>query len=99
MADAENLFRQHTVKPYMEEVRHVWEFRCISLFATFSFILRAIVSQKEIQLISVYLLQVITEQFINSHPNGLSGMYNELLEFIPGRCKCLRDITSGGMHG
>lgn len=54
--DAENLFRQHTVKPYMEEV--------------------------------------ITEQFIKSNHNGLRGMFDKILQFIPQHCKILTDVTS-----
>ena len=53
-----------------------------------------------LKILNYYLcLKVVTEQFISNHPNGLSGMYSEVLDFIPKKCKCLTDITSGGMHG
>ncbi|XP_050417131.1 conserved oligomeric Golgi complex subunit 2 [Patella vulgata] len=55
--DAENLFRQHIVKPYMEEI--------------------------------------ITEQFIKANGNGLMGLFDKVLEFIPKHCKVLKDVTSG----
>ncbi|KAH3850726.1 conserved oligomeric Golgi complex subunit 2-like [Dreissena polymorpha] len=54
--DAENLYRQHIVRPYMEEV--------------------------------------ITEQFIKNDHNGLRGMFNKVLDFIPTHCKLLTDVTS-----
>lgn len=56
--DAENLFRQHVVKPYMEEV--------------------------------------ITEAFLRSSGQGLEGMFNKVLDFIPTHCRVLRDITCPG---
>ncbi|KAJ8308390.1 hypothetical protein KUTeg_013264 [Tegillarca granosa] len=55
--DAENLFRQHVVKPYMEEV--------------------------------------ISEQFLRTSRQGLQGMYTKILDFIPQKCKLLKDVTSG----
>ncbi|XP_045170121.2 conserved oligomeric Golgi complex subunit 2-like [Mercenaria mercenaria] len=54
--DAESLYRQHIVKPYMEEV--------------------------------------ISEQFIKSNHNGLKGMFDKVLQFIPQHCKLLTDVTS-----
>ncbi|KAK2169643.1 hypothetical protein LSH36_8g08045 [Paralvinella palmiformis] len=56
MRDAENLFRQYIVQPYLEEI--------------------------------------ITEQYIKNHPNGIDDMYAAILEFIPKHCKVLKDITS-----
>ncbi|XP_071080140.1 conserved oligomeric Golgi complex subunit 2-like isoform X1 [Haliotis cracherodii] len=56
--DAENLFKLHIVKPYMEEF--------------------------------------INEQFIRSSSQGLQGLYGKVLEFIPKKCKILKDVTSGG---
>ncbi|KAK7104007.1 hypothetical protein V1264_018785 [Littorina saxatilis] len=56
--DAENLFRQHVVKPYMEEV--------------------------------------ISETFIRSSSQGLEGMFNKVLDFMPTHCHVLRDITCPG---
>ncbi|XP_041354010.1 conserved oligomeric Golgi complex subunit 2-like [Gigantopelta aegis] len=56
--DAETLFRQHVVKPYLEEV--------------------------------------ITEEFIRSGSQGLRGMFAKVVEFIPKKCKVLKDVTSGG---
>ncbi|WAR18458.1 COG2-like protein [Mya arenaria] len=54
--DAENLYRQHIVRPYMEVI--------------------------------------ITEQFIKSNHNGLKGMLDKILEFIPTHCKLLTEVTS-----
>lgn len=59
--DAESLYRQHTVKPYMEEV--------------------------------------ITENFIKSNHNGLRGMFDKILQFIPQHCKLLTDVTSNTIGG
>lgn len=54
--DAETLYRQHIVKPYMEEV--------------------------------------ISEHFIKSNHNGLRGMFEKVLQYIPQHCKLLTDVTS-----
>lgn len=59
--DAENLFRQHIVRPYMEEV--------------------------------------ISEHFIKSNHDGLQGMFNKIIQFIPLKCKLLADVTSGAAVG
>ncbi|KAL4237416.1 Conserved oligomeric Golgi complex subunit 2 [Mactra antiquata] len=59
--DAETLYKQHIVKPYMEEV--------------------------------------ITEQFIKSNHNGLSGMFDKVLQFIPQHCKQVMDVTSASSIG
>ncbi|XP_077993852.1 conserved oligomeric Golgi complex subunit 2-like [Glandiceps talaboti] len=54
--DAEMLFRQLVVKPFMDEV--------------------------------------ISEQYIENNPQGLQGMYNKILEFIPKHCQHIRKVTS-----
>ncbi|XP_076463850.1 conserved oligomeric Golgi complex subunit 2-like isoform X2 [Babylonia areolata] len=56
--DAESLFRQHVVKPYMEEV--------------------------------------ISETFLRSSQQGLEGMFNKVLDFVPTHCHVLRNITCPG---
>lgn len=59
--DAENLFRQHIVRPYMEEV--------------------------------------VSEHFIKTNHDGLQGMFNKVIQFVPLRCKLLTDVTSGAAVG
>ncbi|KAL8600040.1 hypothetical protein ACOMHN_039273 [Nucella lapillus] len=56
--DAENLFRQHVVRPYMEEV--------------------------------------ISETFLRTSSQGLEGMFNKVLDFVPTHCHVLRNITCPG---
>ncbi len=98
MTDAENLFRQHTVKPFIEEVFcNNYFVRQVRIYSRF--ISRCLALPYLQSLFSFLRKQVITEQFLASHPNGLAGMYDVVLDFIPSKCKCLRDITSGGMHG
>lgn len=41
--------------------------------------------------------QVIVEQYVQSHPNGLQAMYNKLLEFVPHHCRLLREVTGGAI--
>lgn len=41
--------------------------------------------------------QVIVEQYVQSHPNGLQAMYNRLLEFVPHHCRLLREVTGGAI--
>ena len=40
---------------------------------------------------------MITEQIVESHPNGLQIMYNKLLEFVPHHCRLLREVTGGAI--
>ncbi|XP_054432704.1 conserved oligomeric Golgi complex subunit 2 isoform X2 [Pteronotus mesoamericanus] len=48
-------------------------------------------------LVKPYMDQVITEQVVESHPNGLQVMYNKLLEFVPHHCRLLREVTGGAI--
>ncbi|XP_053768892.1 conserved oligomeric Golgi complex subunit 2 [Desmodus rotundus] len=48
-------------------------------------------------LVKPYMDQVITEQIVESHPNGLQIMYNKLLEFVPHHCRLLREVTGGAI--
>ncbi|XP_066467511.1 conserved oligomeric Golgi complex subunit 2 isoform X2 [Tiliqua scincoides] len=48
-------------------------------------------------LVKPYVDEVIVEQFVQSHPNGLQTMYNKLLEFVPLHCRLLREVTGGGI--
>ena len=61
MRDAESLFRQIIVKPYMEEV--------------------------------------VSEQYIKKHPEGMKGMYGSIIDFVPKHCKSLKEVTSGKGQG
>ncbi|KAH0622476.1 hypothetical protein JD844_024821 [Phrynosoma platyrhinos] len=48
-------------------------------------------------LVKPYVDEVIVEQYVQSHPNGLQTMYNKLLEFVPLHCRLLREVTGGGI--
>uniref|UniRef100_A0A8C8VK45 Conserved oligomeric Golgi complex subunit 2 n=1 Tax=Pelusios castaneus TaxID=367368 RepID=A0A8C8VK45_9SAUR len=48
-------------------------------------------------LVKPYVDEVIVEQYVQSHPNGLQAMYNKLLEFVPHHCRLLREVTGGTM--
>ncbi|KAJ6664626.1 hypothetical protein lerEdw1_006199 [Lerista edwardsae] len=48
-------------------------------------------------LVKPYVEEVIVEQYVQSHPNGLQTMYNKLLEFVPLHCRLLREVTGGGI--
>lgn len=48
-------------------------------------------------LVKPYVDEVIVEQFVKSHPNGLQLMYNKLLEFVPHHCRLLREVTGGAV--
>ncbi|KAF6073196.1 component of oligomeric golgi complex 2 [Phyllostomus discolor] len=48
-------------------------------------------------LVKPYVDQVITEQMVESHPNGLQIMYNKLLEFVPHHCRLLREVTGSAI--
>ncbi|XP_061480457.1 conserved oligomeric Golgi complex subunit 2 [Rhineura floridana] len=48
-------------------------------------------------LVKPYVDEVIVEQYVQSHPNGLQSMYNKLLEFVPLHCRLLREVTGGGI--
>ncbi|XP_058993871.1 conserved oligomeric Golgi complex subunit 2-like isoform X4 [Mustela lutreola] len=42
--------------------------------------------------------EVIVEQIVESHPDGLKIMYaNKLLEFVPHHCRLLREVTGGAI--
>ncbi|XP_053315724.1 conserved oligomeric Golgi complex subunit 2 [Spea bombifrons] len=48
-------------------------------------------------LVKPYIEEVIVEQYVQSHPNGLQAMYNKLLEFVPYHCRLLREVTGGAI--
>uniref|UniRef100_A0A8C5QD56 Conserved oligomeric Golgi complex subunit 2 n=1 Tax=Leptobrachium leishanense TaxID=445787 RepID=A0A8C5QD56_9ANUR len=48
-------------------------------------------------LVKPYIDEVIIEQFVQSHPNGLQVMYNKLLEFVPHHCRLLKEVTGGSI--
>ncbi|KAG9471859.1 hypothetical protein GDO78_022507 [Eleutherodactylus coqui] len=48
-------------------------------------------------LVKPYIDEVIVEQYVRSHPNGLQIMYNKLLEFVPHHCRLLREVTGGAI--
>ncbi|KAM9316008.1 conserved oligomeric Golgi complex subunit 2 [Gastrophryne carolinensis] len=48
-------------------------------------------------LVKPFTDEVIVEQYVNSHPNGLQVMYNKLLEFVPYHCRLLREVTGGAI--
>ncbi|XP_014718138.1 conserved oligomeric Golgi complex subunit 2 isoform X2 [Equus asinus] len=48
-------------------------------------------------LVKPYVDEVIIEQIVESHPNGLQIMYNKLLEFVPHHCCLLREVTGGAI--
>ncbi|XP_006888781.1 PREDICTED: conserved oligomeric Golgi complex subunit 2-like [Elephantulus edwardii] len=46
-------------------------------------------------LVKPYVDEVIIEQFVQSHPDGLQIMYDKLLDFVPNHCRLLREVTGG----
>ncbi|XP_058993861.1 conserved oligomeric Golgi complex subunit 2-like isoform X2 [Mustela lutreola] len=49
-------------------------------------------------LVKLYMDEVIVEQIVESHPDGLKIMYaNKLLEFVPHHCRLLREVTGGAI--
>ncbi|KAF4793400.1 component of oligomeric golgi complex 2 [Turdus rufiventris] len=48
-------------------------------------------------LVKPYVDEVMVEQYVQSHPNGLQAMYNRLLEFVPHHCRLLREVTGGAI--
>ncbi|XP_044943985.1 conserved oligomeric Golgi complex subunit 2-like isoform X3 [Mustela putorius furo] len=49
-------------------------------------------------LVKPYMDEVIVEQIVESHPDGLKIMYsNKLLEFVPHHCCLLREVTGGAI--
>ncbi|KAM9212829.1 conserved oligomeric Golgi complex subunit 2 isoform 2-T2 [Dugong dugon] len=48
-------------------------------------------------LVKPYIDEVIIEQFVQSHPNGLRIMYDKLLDFVPHHCRLLREVTGGAI--
>ncbi|XP_058022863.1 conserved oligomeric Golgi complex subunit 2 isoform X2 [Ahaetulla prasina] len=48
-------------------------------------------------LVKPYIDEVIVEQYVQSHANGLQMMYSKLLEFVPLHCRLLREVTGGGI--
>ncbi|XP_064132701.1 conserved oligomeric Golgi complex subunit 2 isoform X2 [Loxodonta africana] len=48
-------------------------------------------------LVKPYIDEVIMEQFVQSHPNGLQIMYDKLLDFVPHHCRLLREVTGGAI--
>ncbi|XP_022379369.1 conserved oligomeric Golgi complex subunit 2 isoform X2 [Enhydra lutris kenyoni] len=48
-------------------------------------------------LVKPYMDEVIVEQIVESHPDGLQIMYAKLLEFVPHHCRLLREVTGGAI--
>ncbi|XP_058158938.1 conserved oligomeric Golgi complex subunit 2 [Dasypus novemcinctus] len=48
-------------------------------------------------LVKPYVNEVIVEELVQSHPNGLQIMFNKLLEFVPHHCRLLREVTGGAI--
>ncbi|XP_005994005.1 conserved oligomeric Golgi complex subunit 2 [Latimeria chalumnae] len=48
-------------------------------------------------LVKPYVDEVVVEQFVQSHPNGLRVMYGKLLDFVPLHCCLLREVTGGAI--
>ncbi|XP_032168468.1 conserved oligomeric Golgi complex subunit 2 isoform X2 [Mustela erminea] len=48
-------------------------------------------------LVKPYMDEVIVEQIVESHPDGLQIMYAKLLEFVPHHCCLLREVTGGAI--
>ncbi|XP_044925803.1 conserved oligomeric Golgi complex subunit 2-like isoform X5 [Mustela putorius furo] len=49
-------------------------------------------------LVKPYMDEVIVEQIVESHLDGLKIMYaNKLLEFVPHHCCLLREVTGGAI--
>ncbi|XP_044925797.1 conserved oligomeric Golgi complex subunit 2-like isoform X4 [Mustela putorius furo] len=49
-------------------------------------------------LVKPYMDEVIVEQIVESHPDGLKIMYaNKLLELVPHHCRLLREVTGGAI--
>ncbi|XP_044928734.1 conserved oligomeric Golgi complex subunit 2-like isoform X6 [Mustela putorius furo] len=49
-------------------------------------------------LVKPYMDEVIVEQIVESHPDGLKIMYaNKFLEFVPHHCRLLREVTGGAI--
>ncbi|XP_059001420.1 conserved oligomeric Golgi complex subunit 2-like isoform X3 [Mustela lutreola] len=49
-------------------------------------------------LVKPYMDEVIVEQIVESHPDGLKIMYaSKLLEFVPHHCRLLREVTGGAI--
>ncbi|XP_078504919.1 conserved oligomeric Golgi complex subunit 2 [Lissotriton helveticus] len=48
-------------------------------------------------LVKPYMDEVIVEQYVQSHPNGLQIMYDKLLDFVPHHCRLLREVTGGAI--
>uniref|UniRef100_M3XS43 Uncharacterized protein n=1 Tax=Mustela putorius furo TaxID=9669 RepID=M3XS43_MUSPF len=49
-------------------------------------------------LVKPYMDEVIVEQIVESHLDGLKIMYaNKLLEFVPHHCRLLQEVTGGAI--
>ncbi|XP_062375569.1 conserved oligomeric Golgi complex subunit 2 isoform X2 [Sardina pilchardus] len=48
-------------------------------------------------MVKPYMDEIISEQFVKSSPSGLQMMYTKLLEFVPHRCRLLREVTGGAI--
>uniref|UniRef100_S4RGI5 Component of oligomeric golgi complex 2 n=1 Tax=Petromyzon marinus TaxID=7757 RepID=S4RGI5_PETMA len=46
-------------------------------------------------LVRPFVEEVVSEQYVQSHPQGLKGMYSKLLEFVPHHCRLLKEVTMG----
>ena len=44
-------------------------------------------------------LQVISTKALLTHPQGLSGLLAEVLQFIPQQCSLLLEVTTSGVPG
>lgn len=48
----------------------------------------------------IYLIfQVISTKALLTHPQGLSGLLAEVLQFVPQQCSLLLEVTTSGVAG
>ncbi|XP_075452994.1 conserved oligomeric Golgi complex subunit 2 isoform X2 [Ascaphus truei] len=87
----ERLLLEGLQTPNVDIIRH-----CLRTYATIDKTrdAEALVGQV---LVKPYIDEVIVEQYVQSHPNGLQVMYNKLLEFVPHHCRLLREVTGGAI--
>ncbi|XP_041922047.1 conserved oligomeric Golgi complex subunit 2 [Alosa sapidissima] len=87
----EGLLIQGLQTSNMDIVRH-----CLRTYATIDKTrdAEALVGQV---MVKPYMDEIISEQFVKSSPSGLQMMYTKLLEFVPHRCRLLREVTGGAI--
>ncbi|KAG5266497.1 hypothetical protein AALO_G00232750 [Alosa alosa] len=87
----EGLLIQGLQTSNMDIVRH-----CLRTYATIDKTrdAEALVGQV---MVKPYMDEIISEQFVKSSPSGLQVMYTKLLEFVPHRCRLLREVTGGAI--